>query len=73
MALVRILTALVKDKNIGKHIVPIVPDEARTFGMECSQIGIYSSVVSSNTPQDVDQLNVLPRGQEGPGPGRGHQ
>jgi len=34
MALVRMLTALVKDKNIGKHIVPIVPDEARTFGME---------------------------------------
>jgi len=48
MALVRILTTLVKDKNIGKHIVPIVPDEARTFGMEgmFRQIGIYSSVGS---------------------------
>src|ERR1700678_2356722 len=43
MALVRMLTTLVKDKNIGKHIVPIVPDEARTFGMEgmFRQIGIY--------------------------------
>ena len=46
MAIVRIITALVKDKGIGKHIVPIVPDEARTFGMEglFRQIGIYSSV-----------------------------
>ena len=58
MALVRILTALVKDKNIGKHIVPIVPDEARTFGMEgmFRQIGIYSSVGQLYTPQDADQL-----------------
>ena len=45
MALVRMLTTLVKDKNIGDRIVPIVPDEARTFGMEgmFRQIGIYSS------------------------------
>src|ERR1035438_2488282 len=58
MALVRMLTALVKDKNIGKHIVPIVPDEARTFGMEgmFRQIGIYSSVGQLYTPQDADQL-----------------
>jgi pyruvate dehydrogenase E1 component len=58
MALVRILTALVKDKNIGKHIVPIVPDEARTFGMEgmFRQIGIYSSMGQLYTPQDADQL-----------------
>src|ERR1700735_1883461 len=58
MALVRILTTLVKDKNIGKHIVPIVPDEARTFGMEgmFRQIGIYSSVGQLYTPQDADQL-----------------
>jgi pyruvate dehydrogenase E1 component len=58
MALVRILTALVKDKNIGKHIVPIVPDEARTFGMEgmFRQIGIYSSIGQLYTPQDADQL-----------------
>jgi pyruvate dehydrogenase E1 component len=58
MAFVRILTALLKDKNIGKHIVPIVPDEARTFGMEglFRQIGIYSSVGQLYTPQDADQL-----------------
>ncbi len=58
MALVRILTTLVKDKNIGKHIVPIVPDEARTFGMEgmFRQIGIYSSVGQLYTPQDAETL-----------------
>jgi pyruvate dehydrogenase E1 component len=58
MALVRMLTALVKDKGIGKHIVPIVPDEARTFGMEglFRQIGIYSSVGQLYEPADADQL-----------------
>jgi pyruvate dehydrogenase E1 component len=58
MALVRMLTALVKDKNLGSHIVPIVPDEARTFGMEgmFRQVGIYSSVGQLYTPQDADQL-----------------
>ncbi|HWL61884.1 MAG TPA: pyruvate dehydrogenase (acetyl-transferring), homodimeric type [Steroidobacteraceae bacterium] len=58
MAFVRILTALLKDKNIGKNIVPIVPDEARTFGMEglFRQIGIYSAVGQLYTPQDADQL-----------------
>ncbi|MEO8307417.1 MAG: pyruvate dehydrogenase (acetyl-transferring), homodimeric type [Pseudomonadota bacterium] len=58
MAFVRILTALLKDKNIGKFIVPIVPDEARTFGMEglFRQIGIYSAVGQLYTPQDSEQL-----------------
>jgi len=58
MALVRILTLLVRDKNIGPHIVPIIPDEARTFGMEgmFRQVGIYSSVGQLYTPQDADQL-----------------
>ncbi len=58
MALVRILGVLLKDKNVGKHVVPIVPDEARTFGMEglFRQIGIYSSVGQLYTPQDADQL-----------------
>src|SRR3569833_3045916 len=58
MAFVRILTALLKDKNIGKNIVPIVPDEARTFGMEglFRQIGIYSSVGQLYTPQDAEPL-----------------
>ncbi len=58
MAFVRILTQLLKDRNIGSHIVPIVPDEARTFGMEglFRQVGIYSSVGQLYTPQDADQL-----------------
>jgi pyruvate dehydrogenase E1 component len=58
MAFVRILGTLLKDKNIGKNVVPIVPDEARTFGMEglFRQIGIYSSVGQLYTPQDADQL-----------------
>jgi pyruvate dehydrogenase E1 component len=58
MAFVRILTALVRDKNLGKHVVPIVPDEARTFGMEgmFRQLGIYSSEGQKYTPQDKDQV-----------------
>ena len=58
MAFVRILTMLLKDRNIGKNIVPIVPDEARTFGMEglFRQIGIYSSVGQLYTPQDAETL-----------------
>jgi pyruvate dehydrogenase E1 component len=58
MAFVRILGVLLKDKTVGKHVVPIVPDEARTFGMEglFRQIGIYSSIGQLYTPQDADQL-----------------
>ncbi len=58
MAFVRILTALVRDKKIGKNIVPIVPDEARTFGMEgmFRQLGIYSSVGQLYEPQDKAQV-----------------
>jgi len=58
MAFVRILGTLVKDKNIGKRVVPIVPDESRTFGMEgmFRQLGIWSSVGQLYTPQDADQL-----------------
>jgi pyruvate dehydrogenase E1 component len=58
MAFVRILSALVRDENIGRYIVPIVPDEARTFGMEgmFRQVGIYSSVGQLYTPQDAEQL-----------------
>ena len=67
MALVRMMTALVKDKNIGKHIVPIVPDEARTFGMEgmFRQVGIYSSVGQLYTPQDADQLMFYREDKQG--------
>jgi pyruvate dehydrogenase E1 component len=58
MAFVRMLTALIRDKQIGKHIVPIVPDEARTFGMEgmFRQIGIYASKGQLYTPEDADEL-----------------
>jgi pyruvate dehydrogenase E1 component len=58
MAMVRIMGALLKDKNLKKLIVPIVPDEARTFGMEgmFRQVGIYSSMGQLYTPQDADQL-----------------
>jgi pyruvate dehydrogenase E1 component len=59
MVFVRILSALVRDKKIGTHVVPIVPDEARTFGMEgmFRQVGIYSSTGQLYTPQDADQLS----------------
>jgi pyruvate dehydrogenase E1 component len=58
MAFVRMLTALVKDKNIGRNVVPIVPDESRTFGMEglFRQLGIYSQVGQLYEPEDSDQL-----------------
>ena len=58
MAFVRMLTALARDKKIGKYVVPIVPDEARTFGMEgmFRQLGIYSSVGQLYEPQDKEQV-----------------
>jgi pyruvate dehydrogenase E1 component len=58
MAFVRILNAIIRDKTIGKRVVPIVPDESRTFGMEgmFRQLGIYSHVGQLYTPQDADQL-----------------
>jgi pyruvate dehydrogenase E1 component len=58
MAFVRLLGKLLKDKAIGKLIVPIVPDEARTFGMEAlfKQVGIYSSVGQLYEPVDKESL-----------------
>jgi pyruvate dehydrogenase E1 component len=58
MAFVRCLSALVRDKAFGKHVVPIIPDEARTFGMEgmFRQLGIYSSEGQKYVPQDKDQV-----------------
>lgn len=58
MAFVRMLAALIRDKQIGKHIVPIVPDEARTFGMEgmFRQVGIYASKGQLYTPEDAGAL-----------------
>lgn len=58
MAFVRLLGKLLKDKEVGQNIVPIVPDEARTFGMESlfRQVGIYSSVGQLYDPVDSDQF-----------------
>ena len=58
MAFVRVLSALIKDKEIGKRVVPIVPDEARTFGMEgmFRQLGIYSSAGQLYEPSDSSQV-----------------
>ena len=67
MAFVRLLGILVKDKNIGKQVVPIVPDESRTFGMEgmFRQLGIFSQVGQLYTPQDADQLMFYKEDQSG--------
>ena len=58
MAFVRILNTLLRDKAVGKFVVPIVPDELRTFGMEgmFRQLGIFSQVGQLYKPQDADQL-----------------
>ncbi|WP_020647860.1 pyruvate dehydrogenase (acetyl-transferring), homodimeric type [Solimonas variicoloris] len=58
MAFVQMLQTLCRDKNIGKLVVPIVPDEARTFGMEAMfrSLGIYSIVGQKYKPEDADQL-----------------
>ena len=58
MAFVRILNTLLKDKQLGKRVVPIVPDESRTFGMEgmFRQYGIWNPKGQLYTPQDKDQL-----------------
>jgi len=58
MAFVRVLTVMLKDKQIGERVVPIIPDEARTFGMEglFRQVGIYSNTGQKYVPQDKDQV-----------------
>ena len=67
MGFVRILTNLIRDKNIGKKIVPIVPDESRTFGMEgmFRQLGIYSPLGQLYKPEDADQLMFYRESKEG--------
>ena len=67
MAFVRILSTLVRDKELGKYIIPIVPDEARTFGMEgmFRQLGIYSSVGQLYEPQDSDQVMFYKEQKDG--------
>jgi pyruvate dehydrogenase E1 component len=58
MAFVRILAALIRDKELGRHVVPIVPDESRTFGMEgmFRQLGIFSQVGQLYHPEDESSL-----------------
>ena len=67
MAFVRVLTALVRDKEIGKRIVPIVPDEARTFGMEgmFRQLGIFASEGQKYEPVDKDQVMFYREDKQG--------
>ena len=67
LAFVRLLGQLLKDPGIGKRVVPIVPDESRTFGMDAMfrQVGIYSHVGQLYTPQDADQLNVYREDRQG--------
>ena len=67
MAFVRILNTLMRDKAIGKHVVPIVPDESRTFGMEgmFRQFGIFSQVGQLYRPEDANQLMFYKEDQKG--------
>jgi pyruvate dehydrogenase E1 component len=67
MAFVRVLAALLRDKQIGRHIVPIVPDESRTFGMEglFRQVGIYSPVGQLYQPEDSEQLMFYKEDEKG--------
>jgi pyruvate dehydrogenase E1 component len=67
MALNRVLSTLVKDKSMGQRVVPIVPDEARTFGMEgmFRQLGIYSSEGQRYVPHDSDQIMYYKESKSG--------
>jgi pyruvate dehydrogenase E1 component len=67
MAFVRILNTLLRDKKIGKRVVPIVPDESRTFGMEgmFRQFGIFSQVGQLYRPEDANQLMFYKEDQHG--------
>ena len=67
MAFVRILSTLIRDKKLKDRIVPIVPDEARTFGMEglFRQLGIYASEGQKYTPEDRDTLSYYKEDKKG--------
>jgi len=67
MAFVQILQTLLRDKNVGKHVVPIVPDESRTFGMEgmFRQLGIWNQQGQLYTPEDKDQLMFYKESKDG--------
>ena len=67
MAFVRVLNTLLRDKQLGRHIVPIVPDESRTFGMEgmFRQFGIFSQLGQLYQPEDADQLMFYKEDKKG--------
>ncbi|WP_422074415.1 pyruvate dehydrogenase (acetyl-transferring), homodimeric type [Tranquillimonas rosea] len=67
MAFVRILTTLLRDKKIGDRVVPIVPDESRTFGMEglFRSVGIYNPLGQQYTPADADQMMYYKEAKDG--------
>ncbi len=67
MAFVRILTTLLRNKGIGKFVVPIVPDESRTFGMEglFRSVGIYNPLGQHYTPADADQMSYYKESEDG--------
>ncbi|HNE17123.1 MAG TPA: pyruvate dehydrogenase (acetyl-transferring), homodimeric type [Rhodocyclaceae bacterium] len=67
MAIVRIMNTLLKDKQLGKHVVPIVPDESRTFGMEgmFRQYGIWNQQGQKYVPEDHDQLMFYKESETG--------
>lgn len=67
MAFVRVLTVMLKDKQVGSRVVPIIPDEARTFGMEglFRQVGIYSNSGQKYIPQDKDQVAYYREDEKG--------
>ncbi len=67
MAFVRILTKMLRDKNVGKHLVPIVPDESRTFGMEAlfRQVGIYAHTGQLYEPVDSDTMLYYKEAKDG--------
>jgi pyruvate dehydrogenase E1 component len=67
MAFVRVLSTLLRDKQMGRRIVPIVPDESRTFGMEgmFRQVGIYAPSGQHYSPQDAEQLSFYKEDKQG--------
>jgi len=67
MAFVRVLTTLLRDKKIGKQVVPIVPDESRTFGMEglFRSVGIYNPKGQNYTPEDAEQMMYYKESKSG--------
>jgi pyruvate dehydrogenase E1 component len=67
MAFVRMLSKMLRDKEIGELVVPIVPDEARTFGMESlfRQVGIYSHIGQLYEPVDIDTLLYYKEAKDG--------